>query len=94
MELRTCPVCGKKFKPKHHNHKLCSPECALERKRQRDRNFRREHADRIRAQKHEYYEEHKCGRRKSKPDTIVAIGYAERQIANSLERAGRINTEL
>ena len=27
-------------------------------------------------------------------DTIVAIGYAERQIADSLRIAGKVNTEL
>ena len=29
-----------------------------------------------------------------KPDTIVAIGYAERQIASTLARAGKVKTEL
>jgi len=29
-----------------------------------------------------------------KPDTIIAIGYAERQIANSLKKAGKVKIEL
>ena len=33
-------------------------------------------------------------RRKAKPDTIIAVGYAERQIANTLKMAGRVSTEL
>ena len=30
----------------------------------------------------------------TKPDTIVAIGYADRQIENSLKLAGKVRTEL
>ena len=30
----------------------------------------------------------------TKPDTIVAIGYADRQMAASLKMAGKVKTEL
>ena len=32
--------------------------------------------------------------RKAKNDTIIAIGYAERQMADSLRKAGKVRTEL
>lgn len=27
--VKKCPICGKEFKPKHHNHICCSKSCAL-----------------------------------------------------------------
>jgi Holliday junction resolvasome RuvABC DNA-binding subunit len=39
-------------------------------------------------------ERREAKRRKPKVDTIVAVGYAERQIADSLAKAGKVNTEL
>ncbi len=95
-EPRICEICGKEYIPKRSDQRTCgSEECMKERQRlnrleYRERNYAKVLEDNRRAMR----ERRDKKRQKEKPDTIVAIGYAERQMAATLEKAGRIKTEL
>ena len=100
---RPCPICGVMFKPKRCTTKTCSnPKCRNKFKNEQQRAWAKANQAAIRDRKRNYkppmhpdecYElpEEPKERRKS---NIVAIGYAERQIARSLELAGKVRTEL
>lgn len=92
-EPRICEICGRLYKPGRYDQRTCgSPPCVRERKRRDSVKYR---TGEYRERKREYMrrtrspEEHK-----PKPDTIIAIGYAERQMADSLRKAGKVRTEL
>lgn len=93
---RICEICGKEYIPRRSDQRTCgSEECMKKRQRlnqleYRERNYAKVLADNRRAMK----ERREKKRRKEKPDTLVAIGYAERQMAETLKMAGRVNTEL
>lgn len=92
-EPRECVICGKVFVPTRKNEILCSdPACKKERHRQKIEAYKPMHnaARKKKREEARLIKEH----RKPKPDTIIAIGYADRQIAESLRMAGRVNTEL
>lgn len=84
---RFCAVCGRKFIPIRKNQMSCgNPECV---KKYRNRN------------NYKYKLKYKCDgyrqkkRKKEEPatpkkDTIVAVGYAERQMAKTLEMVGKV----
>ena len=92
---RICYVCGKEFIPHCGAQRMCSPECTQERKNLKRRKWQMEHLE-------DYYRMH------MKPpieddmaphvwkteDTIVAIGYAERQRAQTLSTIPPIKTTL
>lgn len=90
-ELRPCSVCGKVFTPPHGNRKLC-PDC-------RERiynNLGREWAITYEGPTNvdDYERRMEKRNRERYRDTIIAIGYADRQMAQTLEMAGKIRTEL
>ena len=99
-EPKECVICGTQFIPFRKNIKTCSnPECKKKLKNIQQRKWykenythaletRREQVQRLRE---EYVLEEPHQR---KPDTIVAIGYADRQRANTLAMVGKVNTEL
>lgn len=88
-EPRICEICGATYKPGKINQKTCGcKECVEEQRRRHSRQWQREHY----AKKREYIR--KMREATPKPDTIIAIGYAERQMAASLARAGKVKTEL
>lgn len=97
---RQCAVCGKEFRPYRMNVKTCDdPECKKQAKKQRQREWYAKNYMSARAQKREYMrrvraEEKLPEAHVPKPDTIVAIGYAERQMAKSLEMAGKVDVNL
>ena len=85
MELgpRQCAICGKTFIPRNKTQKSCgAPECVKKWKNRRDNSKRR------------VYKKKPKIIYVPKPDTIVAIGYAERQMAETLKMAGKVRTEL
>lgn len=47
--VRTCPVCGKQFKPQYGIQKACSPECSKIMAAQNDKRYREQNADRLTA---------------------------------------------
>lgn len=88
-----CRICGKVFYAKNKRQVLCSEECRGVAQREWTRQYRQRH-------KAVVNERQRLKRRRlktetsKKPDTLVAVGYAERQKAKSLEKAGKVNTEL
>lgn len=93
-EPRVCEICGRMYTPGRIDQRTCaSPECVRERKRAYG--IKKKNEGVYKARKRAYMqrkrepEEHK-----PKPDTIIAIGYAERQIAETLNMVGRVKTEL
>ena len=92
-EPRACLICGKVFVPKRKNEILCSdPACKKERHRQKIEAYKPMHNAARKRQREEARMLKK--NRKPKPDTIVAIGYAERQKAETLKMAGRVDPHL
>lgn len=80
MTPRECAVCGKQFIPRRRDQRSCgAPDCVYAWK---SRNAKTRNASRNRIKQ--------APAHVPKPDTIVAIGYAERQMARSLELAGKI----
>lgn len=92
-EQRVCKICGKPFIATHHMVTACSEECKRQAARENDRRRKRKNVARRAAQKKERAER-KRYEESRRSDTIVAIGYAERQMADSLMKAGRVRTEL
>lgn len=95
-EPRVCEICGRLYKPSRKDQRTCaSEECTRERRRIYALKLNSEGV--YKARKREYMRrrrERASEAYQPKPDTIVAIGYAERQIARSLELAGKVKTEL
>ena len=92
-EPRQCVICGKVFVPTRKNEILCSdPACKKARHRQKIEAYKPKHNAARKRQREEakLIKEH----RKPKPDTIVAIGYADRQKAETLRMAGRVDPHL
>lgn len=92
-EPRQCVICGKVFVPTRKNEILCSdPACKKERHRQKIEAYKPMH-NAARKKKREEARLIKESR-KPKPDTIIAIGYADRQKAETLRMAGRVDPHL
>lgn len=90
-EPRPCTVCGKVFTPPHGNRKLC-PDCH----ERIYNNLGREWAITYEGPTNveEYEKRLEKQNRERYHDTIVAIGYAERQMAETLRKVGKVKTEL
>lgn len=98
-ETRRCIICGKEYIPRRSDQRCClDPNCTKERQRLNQIEYRRTHYASVlesnrksmakrRAEK--YLAEHP-----PKEDTIIAIGYAERQRAETLRMVGRVKAEL
>ena len=88
---KVCEICGAEFTARHGNKRLC-PECYEITTRGKGRNLPRRYAcpvdielyeERVRKQN---IADHK--------DTIVAIGYADRQREQTLQMVGKIKVTL
>ena len=86
-----CEVCGEIFMPVNRKQKMC-PACREVIYFNRGRNLPRTYTNPVNIAPYE------AGLRERNVerfhDTIVAIGYAERQMAKTLESVGKIKTEL
>lgn len=93
-EPRVCEICGRLYKPSRKDQRTCaSVECVRERKR--IYGIKKKNEGVYKARKREYMRRTRSPEeRKPKPDTIVADGYAERQMAETLKMVGRVKTEL
>lgn len=98
-EARLCIICGVEYIPRRSDQRTCGcAECMKARQRLNYLEYRKKNYAAVletnrrsmakRRQKREM-EEHP-----PKHDTIVAIGYAERQREATLKMAGKVNTEL
>lgn len=93
FEPKQCVICGKPFMPGRCSDILCGdPACKKARRRQKLAQYQPLYNAERRAQRAEarMIKEN----RKAKTDNIIAIGYAERQMADSLRKAGKVRTEL
>ena len=98
-EPRLCIICGKEYIPKRSDQRTCgSDECMRARQRLNYLEYRKKNYAAVletnRRCMAKRREERMREKNPPKPDTIVAIGYAERQIAETLNIVGRVNTEL
>lgn len=90
--IKQCCVCGRRFDAQGKD-KTCSKECRKVMKRRWMREYReRKGRAYNRDWMHEYRKERNLP--EVKEDTIVGLGYAERQKQKSLELAGKVRTTL
>lgn len=87
----TCAICESKFIAGRKGALFCSKECRYKHHKVYNLEWYHSHKGKVNERQNERRAEK---RRKAKPDTIVAIGYAERQMANTLKMVGRVNAEL
>ena len=98
-EPRVCIICGKEYIPRRSDQRTCgSEECMKERQKLNWTEYRKSHYANVLANNRRYMakrrEERKQQANPPKPDTIVAIGYADRQMEETLKMAGKVRTEL
>lgn len=87
----TCAICGKKFIAGRKGAKFCSKECSYEHHKAYVLEWYHEH----KGQCNEKQRERRAKKKRTpKQDTIIAIGYAERQMAETLRMAGRVSVDL
>ena len=88
---KVCSVCGAHFIAEHGNKRIC-PECVEALHGNKGRHLPRQYEAPADLEQYEagvrrrYMERYK--------DTIIAIGYAERQMAETLKMAGKVKVEL
>ena len=98
-EARRCIICGVEYIPRRSDQRTCgSAECMKARQRLNYLEYRKTHYAALletnRRSMEKKRKEREMEKHPPKPDTIVAIGYAERQKADSLRKAGKVRTEL
>lgn len=95
---RTCPICGMEYIPKRIDQKNClKPSCQKGWRIIRDANYRESHRFIINKRNSEHMKRKRLEEKMKearKRDTIVAIGYADRQREQTLKMVGGVNTEL
>lgn len=91
-EPRHCVICGKEFIPRRCNQKSCGgPECKREVQRMARKAYIKKNYLKVRDDNRKYMQRMRNSEQRTpKPDTIVAEGYAERQMAKTLEMVGRV----
>ena len=98
-EPRLCIICGVEYIPRRSDQRTCgSDECMRARQRLNYREYRRTHYAALletnRRSMAKKRKEREMEKQPPKKDTIVAIGYADRQREATLKLVGKINTEL
>lgn len=98
-EPRLCIICGVEYIPRRSDQRTCGcKECMKERQKLNYRECRKTHYAALletnRRSMAKRRKEREMEKQPPKQDTIVAIGYAERQREATLKMAGRVKTEL
>ena len=98
-EPRLCIICGVEYIPRRSDQRTCGcKECMKARQRLNYLEYRKTHYAALletnRRSMAKKRKEREMEKQPPKKDTIVAIGYAERQREATLKLAGRVNTEL
>lgn len=98
-EPRVCIICGKEYIPKRSDQRTCgADECMRARQRLNYLEYRKENYAAVLATNRRSMaksrEEKKHKENPPKKDTIVAIGYADRQREQTLKMVGRVKVEL
>lgn len=87
MPKCVCKICGKEFIGGRVGAMTCSKECRKIAQRGYSRRWRMENKEKSNEQRRM---QRLMRNIEIKPDTIVAIGYAERQMAETLKMAGKV----
>lgn len=90
-EPRPCSVCGKVFTPPHGNRKLCD-DCRIRISHNLGLDWAVTYEGPTNVEEYERRLE-KQNREKHR-DTIIAIGYADRQREQTLKMVGKVKVEL
>ena len=98
-EPRRCIICGVEYIPRRSDQRTCGcAECMKERQKLNYREYRKTHYAALletnRRSMAKKRKEREMEKQPPKKDTIVAIGYAERQREATLRLAGKVRTEL
>ena len=98
-EARRCIICGVEYIPRRSDQRTCGcAECMKERQKLNYREYRKTHYAALletnRRSMEKKRKEREMEKQPPKKDTIVAIGYAERQREATLRLAGKVRTEL
>ena len=98
-EARRCIICGKEYIPRRSDQRTCgSQECKKARQRLNYLEYRKTHYAALlesnRKSMAKKRREREIEKHPPKKDTIIAIGYAERQRETTLKMAGKVRTEL
>ena len=93
-EPRYCEICGRMYIPRRSDQRTCaSAECVKERKRVYA--LKKSAEGTYRARKRDYMRRQRTPEPyQPKEDTIVAIGYADRQREQTLQMVGKVKVEL
>ena len=93
-EPRVCEICGRLYKPSRKDQRTCaSEECTRERRRIYALKLNGEGV--YKARKRAYMQRKREPEvHKPKPDTIIAIGYVDRQREQTLKMVGKVKVEL
>ena len=96
---RRCEICGAEYIPRRFDQRTCaSAECKKARQRLNYLEYRKENYAAVletnRRCMAKRREERMREKNTPKQDTIIAIGYAERQMTDSLRKAGKVKVEL
>lgn len=84
-EPRECIICGSVYIPRRENQMTCgAPACKRARQNIRQNEWRKQN----------YNSPDLSEPQTQKEDTIVAIGYADRQIQNTLSKVPKIDTNI
>ena len=98
-EPRLCIICGVEYIPRRSDQRTCgSAECMKARQRLNYLEYRKTHYAALlesnRKSMAKKRKEREMEKHPPKKDTIVAIGYADRQREATLRMAGKVRTEL
>lgn len=87
---KPCSICGELFAPRRINQHICfKAACRREATRNRQNEYRKRARNGM-CESRDGFRHRKIEGTKPKPDTIVAEGYAKRQMAETLEIVGRV----
>lgn len=98
-EARRCIICGKEYIPRRSDQRTCgSDECMKARQRLNYLEYRKTHYAALlesnRKSMAKKRREREIEKHPPKKDTIVAIGYADRQREQTLRMAGKVKVTL
>ena len=98
-EPRLCIICGVEYIPRRSDQRTCGcKECMKERQKLNYREYRRTHYAALletnRRSMAKKRKEREMEKHPPKKDTIVAIGYAERQREATLKMVGKVKVKL
>lgn len=97
-EPRVCIICGKTFIPGRKDQRTCaSDECKKARQKLNYLEYRAKNYDKVLENNRRSMKQRREKKKREterKLDGIVAIGYADRQMAASLALAGKVRVEL